>query len=266
MHRVWGEDSGGVEVSVRKPSVAGMFYPDDKKELQAMIARFLKNVPPMRTPTRLRALIVPHAGYEYSGQVAAYGYSLLKGSKVQKVVLLGPSHYVYMGTLVSDVHNSWETPLGVVNLLPHKFASMKDAHAREHCLEVQIPFLQTVLPRFEVLPLLAGDMDPSEAARQLQTVINEDTLLIISSDLSHYHDYAQASGLDRVTVDAIGALDVDRLAGDGEACGKMPILALLLLAKRLHWTGKLLKYQNSGDVTGEKGHVVGYASFAFIEK
>jgi AmmeMemoRadiSam system protein B len=253
-------------MNIREPAVAGTFYPAEKSVLEEMIATFLKKVPSCELGGKLKALIVPHAGYSYSGQVAAYAYALLQTRAIGKrnVVLLGPSHFVPFGGVAADTHEKWKTPLGTVSLAKNTFLTMEEAHRTEHCLEVQLPFLQKTLSSFTITPLVAGDAQPHETAQKLRPLMDT-SLIIISSDLSHYHEYATAVSSDKATIDAILRLDGDALQGRGEACGMIPILTALEIAQELKWKCKLLEYKNSGDVSGYKKEVVGYASIAFYQ-
>ena len=253
-------------MSIREPVVAGTFYPAEKDVLEELIAGFLKTVPSRTLGGKLKALIVPHAGYSYSGQVAAHAYALLQTRTIGKrnVVLLGPSHFVPFGGVAADTHEQWKTPLGTVSLAQSTFPAMEEAHRTEHCLEVQLPFLQKTLSSFTITPLVTGDAQPHEIAEKLRPLMDT-SLFIISSDLSHYHDYATAVSNDKVTIDAILRLDNDALRGKGEACGMIPILTALELAQELKWKRTLLEYKNSGDVSGYKKEVVGYASIAFYQ-
>ena len=250
-------------MKTRHAVVAGAFYSASKEEIESMLDKFLKNVPNIRLEKELKALIVPHAGYIYSGQVAAYAYSLLKNSKKQKIILLGPSHSVYLNDIAADANDYWETPLGKVKLIQNNFLKSKEAHINEHCLEVQVPFLQTILKDFEILPLVVGDAAPKEISEKIINLLGNNTILIISSDLSHYQPYDMAVETDKNTIKAIQDLDYDKMEKKGDACGKIPIMVLIDIANKLNWKPKLLNYKNSGDVTGDKSGVVGYASFAF---
>lgn len=277
---------------LRFPAVAGAFYPDDPQELTAMISDFLARAKPPEIEGRLRALIVPHAGYVYSGPVAAFGYSLvqklIRNSQfgVHKFLLLGPTHTVGFAGAALSTADEWETPLGRVSLwrpdrIDPPFFDFDLAHSQEHCLEVQLPFLQCIYDiaspdtkvgakqsrsLFSILPLILGETDPEEIARGLESWLDEQTLIIVSSDLSHYHPYNQAVDLDKTTIEAILKKQFTILETQGQACGMLPILALLHLAKKLDWQGQLLDYRNSGDTAGDKSRVVGYAAIAFSSK
>ena len=252
-------------MKVRKAAVAGMFYPSSRKEIESMIDSFLKKVPLIKIERQLKALIVPHAGYIYSGQVAAYAYSLLKNFKDKKlkIILLGPSHHVYFNDVASDVNEFWETPLGKVKVAENNFLKLEKAHANEHCLEVQIPFLQKILKNFEILPLVASDADPKKISQNINKILDKNSILVISSDLSHFYDYDTAVKIDRNTINGIENLDYNKVESEGDACGKIPILTLINIAQNLKWKCKLLGYKNSGDTAGNKANVVGYCSFAF---
>lgn len=254
-------------MKTRKYAVAGMFYPRYKEEIEAIIDKFLKNVPDAKIGNELKSLIVPHAGYIYSGQVAAYAYSLLEEykNKKLKIILLGPSHFVYFNDVASDINNFWETPLGKVKVAENDFLKSEAAHLNEHCLEVQLPFLQKTLQNFEIMPLVAGEADPMRISKEIQKIMDENSILVVSSDLSHYHNYTTALKIDKNTISAIQDLDYRKAESEGEACGKIPILAAMDIAKNLGWKCRLLDYKNSGDAAGPKDSVVGYASFALYK-
>jgi hypothetical protein len=270
--------------TVREPAVAGAFYPGDKEQLEQMIRGFLAKAPDQPVEG-LRALICPHAGYVYSGQTAAYGYKQLAGKSYRTVIVLAPSHYsAFRGAYIAPI-GAYATPLGNVPLAKEaaKLAAtapfvaqprcawgrpVSDPSARpdayEHSLEVQVPFLQTVLKEFALVPVVFGDVDPKSVADALSDRIDDQTLLVASTDLSHFHSDAEARKLDQSCVDAICKLDTAALE-DQEACGKGPVQALVELAKKKGWKAKLLHTSNSGDVSGDKARVVGYAAIAFYE-
>jgi hypothetical protein len=261
-------------MEVRKAEVAGSFYPDDPEELQAELKRLLEAVPQRPLCDRLKALIVPHAGYRYSGPVAAVGYSQLKGLELlgqPKILLLGPAHYVAFSGAATHPADLWETPLGHVPALnpgvplsdEGPLISLAEAHRMEHCLEVQLPFLQFTFKRFSIFPLVTGLIGHVELAKQLLGAIERFELVIVSSDLSHYHNYEQAREIDAVANRVIPALDIEGAERRLEACGKTAVLTLMLIAKELGWKGELLDYRNSGDITGERDQVVGYGCYGF---
>jgi AmmeMemoRadiSam system protein B len=258
---------------IRPAAVAGMFYPGDAPSLSADIATMLSEAtPPELTP---KALIVPHAGYVYSGPVAASAYSLLQPlrGRVRRVVLLGPAHRVTVRGLAVPQAESFVTPLGSVAIdsaalrlalcLPQ--VELSDlAHAQEHSLEVQLPFLQSVLGDFKLAPFVVGQATAAEVAAVIDALWNgDDTLIVISSDLSHYHPYGDAQRLDRASVESI--LDLVPLADHEQACGATAINGMLEVARQRELVAHLLDLRNSGDTAGDKSRVVGYAALAFSE-
>jgi len=249
-------------MSLREAAVAGMFYPGNKNELKNMINDFLDKAPDVKVKGEVKAILVPHAGYVYSGEVAANAYKLIKGLGKKKIILLGPSHTTYLTDAVSDLADEWETPLGKVPVVSNSFPKDQMAHLQEHCLEVQVPFLQTVLNDFEIIPLVVGDADPKEIAEKIIPLIDDGTLVVISTDLSHFHEYEKANKLDSVTVKAIEKLNPEKI---GEACGAIPIKTIIEIAKDKKWKVKKLGFKNSGDITGDKSRVVGYTSFVFFK-
>jgi AmmeMemoRadiSam system protein B/AmmeMemoRadiSam system protein A len=258
---------------VRRAAVAGMFYPGDPRELADEIAAHLDRTgEEPQAPGFPKALIVPHAGYIYSGPVAASAYDLLRPARgvVKRVVVLGPCHRVPVRGLALPQASAFATPLGripvdaegarAIRELPQVVESAA-THAEEHALEVQLPFLQKVLGDFSLVPLVVGDADREHVAQVLDRLWGgPETLVVISSDLSHYHSYESAREIDRGTVQAI--LGFDSAISHEQACGATPISGLLLAAKRRGLAPRLLDCRNSGDTAGEKGRVVGYASFA----
>jgi hypothetical protein len=259
--------------TVRPAAVAGVFYPADPHELRTSIQRLLTAEPSPEIGIRPTMLIVPHAGYVYSGPIAASAYRLLGATTdaTRRVVLLGPSHFVKFAGLATPGVEALATPLGLVPV-DRELTSMAEAaagvapgpatHAREHSLEVQLPFLQVALGEFTTLALATGDVAPQAVADVLdQTVGAPDVIGVISSDLSHYLDYETACRRDARTATAIAELRPDDLAGD-DACGRIAVQAALLLAQRRGWSCRLLALGNSGDTAGSLGRVVGYGAFA----
>lgn len=257
----------------RPAAVAGMFYPADPETLIRMIDGMLA-IAGTQPPDSPKAMIVPHAGYIYSGPTAATAYARLDRNRIRKVVLLGPVHRVPVRGLALPDAEAFATPLGSVPLdaagmqtighLPQVCRSAM-VHAPEHSLEVQLPFLQRALDDFVLLPLAVGDASPEEVAAVIAAVWGgHDTLILISSDLSHFHPYAEARGIDAGTADAI--LHLRSALHHEQACGATPVNGLLLLAQRLAMTCRQLDLCNSGDTAGDKQRVVGYGAFAFYEQ
>jgi len=258
--------------SIRPEAVAGLFYPGQPEALRDVVANQLREAAGASVAGRIRGLVSPHAGYVYSGIVAAAGYRQVDPS-FKTVILLGPSHrFPLRGPSIPRV-KAYRTPLGDVPLAPlavtlqgsSLFESAPQAHMREHSLEVQLPFLQLTLKDFRIVPILTNNGDPKALAATLAPYIGEDTLVVASSDLSHYHPYEKAVSLDRLFTAAVPALafsDVTRC----EACGKQAVLTLMHIAKIKGWEGQLIDYKNSGDTAGSKDQVVGYASIAFVDR
>ena len=279
---------------VRGPAVAGLFYPKSESDLKKQIDEYLAEAKTVEIKN-LRALVCPHAGYEYSGKVAASAYKQLAGRDFKTVILLGPSHYAaFDGAALTDA-DAYDTPLGQIPISAKaaQLAKLKpfavnppsrvkrpdfwrqspkelpafgedQADTWEHSLEVQLPFLQRTLKNFEIVPVVYGDVDPLEAAKGLTKILDDRTLIIASSDLSHYYPYAIAKQLDDACVRTICDLNVKEMDRE-EACGKVPIITLLEIARQKGWKAKLLDCRNSGDTSGTKNSVVGYAAIAFYE-
>lgn len=247
---------------VREPAVAGLFYPADPEKLHGMIEEFLAAANPGPHP---KAVIVPHAGYVYSGPVAASAYIRIP-SGISRVVLIGPSHRVLFRGLAGSSASFWRTPLGDVPVeCPDSVPVNDAAHEQEHSLEVQVPFLQEVLDHFTLIPLVAGDASAEAVAKVLEELWGgSETLIVISSDLSHYENYETARILDTAASDAILALDERGLDCDN-ACGLVPICGLLHLAKKKKLCAELIDLRSSGDTAGPRDQVVGYGAFAFHE-
>ncbi len=257
--------------AIRPSAVAGMFYPADPKQLAHEVQGFLAAARPQALSPK--ALIVPHAGYIYSGAIAASAYATLKdiAPRIRRVVLLGPTHRVAVRGLAMPDAEAFDTPLGRVKLdtlamraiarLPQIVVS-NEAHAQEHSLEVQLPFLQSVLNDFTLLPLAVGMATAEEVAEVLEAVWGgEETLIVISSDLSHYLPYATAQIVDKRTIEDI--LKLRQPFNHEQACGATPISGLILAARKHHLKPNLLDLRNSGDTAGSHDKVVGYAAFAF---
>jgi len=257
--------------TIRSPAVAGAFYPANRGRLETEVRAHLTSADRIELGFRLRVLVVPHAGYVYSGPVAATGYRLLEEmDDLRRIVMLGPSHYVWFSGLTLPGVDYLETPLGDVAidgpgaaeaLMSPLVVDSSEAHEREHSLEVQLPFLQVVAPGVPVVPLLIGDIDSADVADVIEPLCDEGTLLLVSSDLSHYHDYETALRLDATAVQSIEGLDPDALGRDA-ACGRTGVQAALRLAKRRGYQVRTLDLRNSGDTAGSHDRVVGYGTFA----
>lgn len=248
---------------VREPAVAGMFYTADPFELQAEVEGFLADAEGGPQPP---GVIVPHAGHIYSGPVAAFSYARLQ--RASRVVIAGPAHFVPVRGVAAPWADAWRTPLGDVAIDQDAISDCglhrDDApHAPEHCLEVQLPFLQLQLePGWQLLPILVGRADTAQVADILEPFLADpDTLVVLSTDLSHYHPYVQAQAQDRRTAEHIVGRRWDLIA-DVDACGAYPLRGLLLAADRLGLGVHLLDLRNSGDTAGPHDRVVGYGSFA----
>ncbi|MDH3202133.1 MAG: AmmeMemoRadiSam system protein B [Myxococcales bacterium] len=256
--------------------MAGSFYPAQAKVLRGAIHQYLDGARASSALTGKppKALIVPHAGLVYSGPVAAHGYVLLEGvvERISRVVLLGPSHHVPFPGLAVAAHDAFETPLGRVpvdescrqRLLRLPFVhALDEAHRWEHSLEVQLPFLQEVLRGFTLTPIAVGQATPEQVAEVLDSCWGSDeTLIVVSSDLSHYFDYETAKRMDAATARAIEALDAPRIQHD-DACGRIAVQGLLEMARRHSLTATTVDLRNSGDTAGSRDEVVGYGTWAF---
>ena len=282
---------------VREPAVAGLFYPKEPAALSQALDQLLANAAPQTLEGELRALICPHAGYQFSGPVAASAFRLVPGHDFQTVVLLAVSHYAaFAGASVANA-DIYRTPLGDVPVSSKAAALAKlkpfvleprcslrrpdwapqashplpptgtdTPETWEHSGEVEVPFLQKTLKNFQIVPVVTGEVDPAQMAQALATLWDDKTLVVASTDLSHYHPINAARALDAATVNAIVNLDIDRMQALGDACGKTPVLALMHLAKLKGWHAKLLDCRNSGDTTGDtrtNSTVVGYGAIAF---
>lgn len=260
--------------SLRKPAVAGMFYPGEAADLSTAVIDLLTEARRSAKPdkTAPKALIVPHAGYVYSGPVAASAYSRIAdvADRINRVVVLGPAHRLPFEGLALPGVDGFETPLGVVPLdadavgqiahLP-QVSSLQSAHDGEHSLEVHLPFLQTLLGEFSLVPLVVGRASAAQVAEIIELLWGGDeTLIVISTDLSHYHDYETAKAMDAVTSEAIEALDEGKI-GHEDACGRVPLSRLLVAARARGLTARTIDLRNSGDTAGPRHQVVGYGAF-----
>jgi len=268
-----------MNINSRPAAVAGMFYPESAAILARDVAKLLSDAAP-QPRFHPKAIIAPHAGYIYSGAVAASVFAPLAALRgtIRRVVLLGPTHRVAVDGLALPACSAFETPLGVVPVDQSAVSAIKDlsqivvsdaAHAQEHSLEVQLPFLQSVFGRdldsFSLLPLAVGRASPEQVEEVLELLWGgKETLIVVSSDLSHYLPYDQARRADAQTAHAILALSPTIL--HQQACGATPINGLLLSARQHGLQASLVDQSNSGDTSGDKSRVVGYGAFAFFEK
>ncbi len=258
---------------IQDPAVAGHFYPADPEELRRNVRDLISAASPDLTK-HPKALIAPHAGYIYSGPTAGVAYAQLASvaKQIKRVVLLAPSHRVGFQSIAYSSADLFRTPLGDVAVDLAGIAQIQDmpqvaqldrAFSNEHSLEVHLPFLQDSLAEFKIVPLLVGDVDPAAVAEVLERIWGgAETLIVISSDLSHYLDYETARSLDAETSNAIETLQPDAISFN-HACGRTPVSGLLLVAqhKQLHAT--TLDLRNSGDTAGPRDQVVGYGAYAF---
>jgi len=266
-------------VTIRKDAVAGQFYPASKEEIETMFNHYNNIIDDSIKEKSIlnlkpRAIIVPHAGYIYSAFTANIAFRLLKNSNAKCVVVIGPSHHIYLnGTSVSEF-DTFETPMGnlpintkLVNELIKKFGLhfQADAHS-EHSTEVQMPFVKNYLPDASVIELVYSNEDPKNLVKVINYLLkDEDTVVVISTDLSHYYNIEEAKQLDSVCLDAVSNLNLSELHEGCDACGKIGIEAMLIAAKENGLESTLLDYRTSADASGDKSQVVGYMSAAFSE-
>ena len=261
--------------SIRHAAVAGMFYPSEPSELNAIVhalfqsAETESSIDTSRCP---KAIIAPHAGYIYSGPTAAMAYQCLQNCRDQyhRVVLLGPSHRVAFNGMALSSADQYETPLGTIPLDTETIRALEDvdfvainnqAHQDEHSLEVHLPFLQSTLNEFSLVPIVVGDIDPAKVAKILERFENDPhTLIVISTDLSHFREYNIAKQRDQDTSNAILNYDYNAI-GYHDACGRNPVNGALYWAQQHHHPIKLIDLRNSGDTAGDKDRVVGYAAY-----
>lgn len=272
--------------SVREPSVSGMFYPDDPAVLRKDVGIYLKGADVEPFTGGVRAIVAPHAGYVYSGPVAAYAYKAVSGLDFDTVIVIAPSHRVYFEGVALWEKGSFKTPLGSIGIDEHAaqellkssdtFIANRDVHRGEHSLEVQLPFLQCVFKNFLLLPLLmgaAGEETYEKTAQSLERMIASSSrrfLVVASTDLSHYYPYAAAVEIDAVTVEHLRNFDISGMMRDissekAQACGAGPMITTMLASKKLGaQASRVLKYANSGDISGDRSGVVGYVSAIFF--
>lgn len=260
----------------RSPAVAGMFYPAEPERLGAMVGQFLASAE-VEDLSKLKAIIVPHAGYEYSGSIAGSAYAQIARNvpvaSRKTIILIGPAHFGFTEATVGN-YVSMISPLGEVRVDPKVAGELESAglrfdeeiHRPEHSLEVQLPFLQAVSPKSNVVPILCGSVSPDRLAEILEPYFERsDCFFVVSSDLSHYLPYTEAVETDKRSLLAIKNLDL-RGEREVDACGRVGILTLMRLAKKGGFHMKVLDYRNSGDTAGDKASVVGYAAVACYRK
>jgi hypothetical protein len=275
-----------MDKNIRKSVIAGTWYPGDPSTLAGDIRRYLEKAPEQAVGGPVVGLVSPHAGYVYSGQIAAHGYRLLEGQRYDAVVVIGPSHRVLFRGASVWPSGGYETPLGVVPIDSELAGAILGAdpvlnsdrkpHAAEHSVEIQLPFLQVVLGTFALVPVVMGTQDLRTCEAVADAILGAakgmNVLVVGSSDLSHFHTYEKARRLDQVIVDLVEKRDYRGLSrqledGSCEACGGGPVVTAMLYAEKSGARGvKVLKYANSGDVTGDRRQVVGYLSAAFFRK
>jgi len=235
-----------------------MWYPQEKEELEKEINKFLAEKPDKKI-SKINGLIVPHAGYEFSGKIAGKAFSLIKNQKINKAIIIGPSHYLPLSGVLTSNKNKWETSLGDVNIFKTDFKAAKIE--QEHSIDNQVPFLQELGIR-EILPLIIGEITNEQAVEIAEKLSKIPALYVFSTDLSHFLPYEKAVKKDEETIKLIENLDLQNFHNI-DACGFYPLLVMMHLSKLKSWKPSLIEYKNSGDVTGEKTSVVGYASFWF---
>jgi hypothetical protein len=260
---------------IRPAAMAGSFYPGESSALAAEVAGYLADASPAQRAAP-KAIIAPHAGYMYSGAIAGSIYARLAplAGRISRVILAGPAHRVYVSGAAVPSVEAFASPLGVVALDIETIAALRAlpfvevndaAHAREHSLEVHLPFLQAVLGSFRLVPIVVGDAAPDEMAQLFEMVWGaSETLIVVSSDMSHYLPYESARGRDSDTARAIVAMEATLVPE--EACGAAPINGLLRAARRHGMAAELVDLRNSGDTAGDRSRVVGYGAFAFTER
>jgi AmmeMemoRadiSam system protein B len=274
---------------IRYPIVAGKFYPEDKKDLEDMIDEFLMQAEIQEIEGKIFGILVPHAGYVFSGPVAAYSYKTISNKNFRRVILIGDSHYEYFDGVSIWEKGKWITPLGEIDVdedlakeilnYSRRFVIRDSAHLFEHSLEVQLPFLQKVLKYFKILPIIFGseDKDWKILGEAILKILKDDILIVASSDLSHYPPYDIANIVDKETINGILTCDPEKFSEkikeleknydvDTFACAQDSIKTILEISKNLKAKAKLLKYQNSGDTRyGDKFQVVGYSAIVFYK-
>jgi len=262
------------DITIRHPAVAGTFYPQNRDVLRETVAELLAGARSAQDK-QIRAVITPHAGYIYSGVVAAEAFAGLKAQKgsIHRLVVIGPAHFVYLRGIAAPGTSAFRTPLGDVPVDTAAIAEIADLpqvviddqpHAPEHALEVELPFLQATLGTLPIIPLLVGSVRAEEVAEVLHRLWDARTLVVVSSDLSHYNSYEAARRLDAATAEAIEHLD-EKVIGSSDACGSLAIRGMLIEARRRGLAIKRLDLRNSGDTAGDRHRVVGYGAWVVLK-
>ncbi len=240
--------------------MSNAWYPSNKRELSEVLGKFLKA---KIKPKKINGLIVPHAGYQYSGAIAGKVFSMLKNKKNKTAVILSPSHYFAMHEIATHNQEKWSTPLGELKILKTKIDFTKTNISIEHGIDNQIPFLQELNFR-EILPLIVGELTQEQIIEAAKKIAKLKAVIIVSTDLSHFLPYEQAVERDKETINAIESLDSNKIRyTDNCACGVFPLLIFMEICRIKKFKPKLIEYKNSGDVVGGKDSVVGYSSFVF---
>lgn len=267
-----------MENGVRKAAVQGLFYPKECAKVKTYIKGFNHTFDAMNIPQKIkniipRAVIVPHAGYIYSGFTANFAYRFLKQSKVKRIIVIGPSHHHYFKSISGSYYETYETPCGLLEIdSAYLFALAKQfdigfehkAHEKEHSTEVQLPFIQHYFPKTKVIELIYGDTSAKTLANLITALLNnKDNAVVISSDLSHFHNLKEAHILDKNCLKGVEKLDLTELEKGCKACGLTGIQAMILAAKHLKLSSKLLDYRTSAETSKDTSSVVGYMSAMF---
>jgi len=256
-----------MKTKIRKAVFSGGWYNSNEQELTEEIEIYLKKAD--KIYDNVKAILVPHAGYMFSGQVAAYSFKQIS-SNIKKVFIIGTSHRYYLQGICVGDYDELETPLGNIRVSPivkellkeKHFSFIPEADNNEHSIEIELPFLKYILNDFEIIPMLAGAINPTEFAEVLEKYLDKDSIIVISADLSHFHTYDEAKKLDMFTLNAIKSLETEKIS-EAEIDSPYAVAGILELSKKRKWKPELLLYKNSGDVTGDYSRVVGYASVIF---
>ena len=264
--------------ATRKAAVRGQFYPQDCAKVEAYFEAFNESFHKISISKEVqsivpRAVIVPHAGYIYSGFTANFAYRFLKNAKAKRVITIGPSHHHYFQGISGSYYEDYETPCGNLEIdSPYLFALAKrfdigfepKAHEREHSTEVQMPFIKHYFPKSKIIELIYSDTSTTTLASLITALMqNKDNVVVISSDLSHFHTLEEAKVFDENCLSAVAKLDLNEITKGCEACGLVGIQAMILAAKQFKLSSKLLDYRTSADTRGDSSSVVGYMSAMF---